>query len=306
VLLGDLWSLRGDLERANQNYDLALGTTADAAERRWITNKRHEPRIALRDGARIAFYEHGSGETTLVLMTPVAYGLAAFQRVIERLCQEFRIITIDPRGTGGSEPLRRPYRITDHMKDLRAVIEASWRRPVVGVGLSKGGSMMARLAVAEPGLFKALILVGTPLSDDLQSLDHARRLAGEGDLEGACRFWFAVTSSEPGLDHLEEQYVKSRMMLPKDTLLSFFEPDPETDITALLPDISVPTLVLFGTDDRVVPFAAGRELARRIPGAQFYAFPGRGHVPVFTATSEACGILRDFARGERTPGEEIA
>jgi pimeloyl-ACP methyl ester carboxylesterase len=96
-----------------------------------------------------------------------------------------------------------------------------------------------------------------------------------------------------------------RMMLPQDTLLSFFEPDPETDITPLLPDISVPTLVLFGTDDRVVPFAAGRELARRIPGAQFYAFPGRGHVSVFT-TSEACGILRDFARRATTPGEEIA
>jgi len=306
ALLGDLWSLRGDLERANQNYDLALGTTADPAERRWITNKRHEPRIALRDGARIAFYEHGSGETTLVLMTPVAYGLAAFQRVIERLCQEFRIITIDPRGTGASDPLRLPYRITDHMKDLRAVIEASWRQPVVGVGLSKGGSMMVRLAVAEPGLFKALMLVGTPLSDDLESLHHARRLVGEGDLEGACRFWFAATSSEPGLDHLEEQYVRSRMMLPKETLLSFFEPDPETDIAPLLPDISVPTLVLFGTDDRVVPFAAGRELARRIPGAQFYAFSGRGHVPVFTATGEACGILRDFARGETTPGEKIA
>jgi class 3 adenylate cyclase/pimeloyl-ACP methyl ester carboxylesterase len=300
VLLGDLWSLRGDLQRANQNYDLALGTTTEPAERRRITNKRHEPRIALRDGARIAFYEHGSGDATLVLMTPVAYGLAAFQRMIERLCQEFRIITIDPRGTGASDPLRRPYRITDHMKDLRAVIEASWRRPVVGVGLSKGGAMMVRLAVAEPGLFKALVLVGTPLNDDLQSLNHARRLAGGGDLEGACRFWFAATNSEPGLDHLEDQYVKSRMVLAKDTLLSFFEPDPETDITPLLPDISVPTLVLFGTDDRVVPFTAGRELARRIPGAQFYAFSGRGHVPVFTATSEACGILRDFARRETT------
>ena len=306
VLLGDLWSLRGDLERANQSYDFALGSTTDPAERRRITNKRHEPRIALRDGARIAFYEHGSGEATLVLMTPVAYGLATFQRVIERLCQEFRIITIDPRGTGASDPLRRPYRITDHMQDLRAVIEASWRGPAIGVGLSKGGSMMVRLAVAEPRLFKALVLVGTPLNDDLQSLDHARRVAGEGDLEGACRFWFAATSSEPGLDHLEDQFVKSRMMLPKDTLLSFFEPDPETDITPLLPNVRVPTLVLFGTDDRVVPFTAGRELARRIPGAQFHAFSDRGHVPVFTATSEACGILRDFACRETTPGEEIA
>jgi class 3 adenylate cyclase/pimeloyl-ACP methyl ester carboxylesterase len=301
VLLGDLWSLMGDLERANESYDRALEESTDAGVRQWIVNKRHRPRTALRDGARIAFYEHGTGDPTLLFMAPVAYGLATSQRMIERLCQEFRIITIDPRGSGASDRLRRPYTVRDHMEDLRVVIEASWTGPVVGVGLSKGGSMFVQLAAAHPGLLKAMVLVGTsPDQETLRSIEEApRHLAERGDLEGACRYWYAVTNSEPGLEHLADAWVKARLTLPADTLLNFYDPDPETDIVPLLARIGVPTVVLHGTEDRCIPFAAGRSLAAQIPGAQFYAFAGRGHLPVFTATAECCEVLRRFVRTGR-------
>jgi pimeloyl-ACP methyl ester carboxylesterase len=44
-----------------------------------------------------------------------------------------------------------------------------------------------------------------------------------------------------------------------------------------LPQLSMPVLVHHGTEDPLVPFAAGRELARRIPGARFELHPGAGH-----------------------------
>ena len=70
------------------------------------------PGIAVRDGARIAYYLHGAGDETLLFVNPVVYGLEVFQPIVERLCQEFRIVTIDPRGTGSSDPLQRPYGLT--------------------------------------------------------------------------------------------------------------------------------------------------------------------------------------------------
>ena len=121
ALMGDRWSLMGDLEQANRSYAQALETTADPTVQRWMVNKRHRSHLVVRNGVRIAFYEHGSGEPTLVFTNPILYGLATFQPVLERLCQEFRILTIDPRGGGASDPLQRPYTITDHMEDVRAV-----------------------------------------------------------------------------------------------------------------------------------------------------------------------------------------
>ena len=114
VLLGDLASLVNDLDLANESYDQALARSADPAERRWIANKRHELRYAVRAGAKIAYYVHGSGDQAILFVSPLGYGLAAWQPIVERLCQEFRIITIDLRGTGRSSPIVRPYTDRDH------------------------------------------------------------------------------------------------------------------------------------------------------------------------------------------------
>jgi tetratricopeptide (TPR) repeat protein len=164
ALLGDLWSLMGDLAQANQSYEQALEAATDPSVRQWIASKRHRPHTVERDGARIAFYEHGGGDTTLAFANPLAYGLATFQPGLEKLCQEFRILTIDPRGAGASDPLQRPYTTKDHMEDVRAVIEASWTGPVVGIGLSRSGNLLVRLAVAYPALVQRLVPVGTELA----------------------------------------------------------------------------------------------------------------------------------------------
>jgi hypothetical protein len=80
VLLGDIASLQGDLEQANRRYEQALDATTDPGERRRIENKRHRPNAVVREGAKIAFYEHGTGDETLLLMNPLVYGLTIFVR----------------------------------------------------------------------------------------------------------------------------------------------------------------------------------------------------------------------------------
>ena len=68
--------------------------------------------------SQIAYYLHGAGDETLLFVNPVVYGLEVFQPIVERLCQEFRIVTIDPRGTGASDPLQRPYGLSQHAEDV--------------------------------------------------------------------------------------------------------------------------------------------------------------------------------------------
>jgi pimeloyl-ACP methyl ester carboxylesterase len=56
----------------------------------------------------------------------------------------------------------------------------------------------------------------------------------------------------------------------------------------------MPTLVLHGDEDRLIPYEAGRRLAELIPGAQFYTFKGRGHALYATATAEFVQVVRNF------------
>jgi pimeloyl-ACP methyl ester carboxylesterase len=110
------------------------------------------------------------------------------------------------------------------------------------------------------------------------------------------RYHIARVFSEPDVADLAASRLERWLQMPRETVLSFYDRDPEMDIRPLLPAIRVPTLVVHGTEDRQVPFAAAEYLAANIPRAQLYAFKGYGHVPLFTATQEFCDVLSRFVR----------
>jgi pimeloyl-ACP methyl ester carboxylesterase/DNA-binding winged helix-turn-helix (wHTH) protein len=299
--LGDLASLLDDLTGANTRYERALMLASSEDDRIRIERKRHRPRAAFREGARIAFYEHGGGKTTLLLVSPLAYGLAAIQPVLEQLCQEFRIVTIDPRGSGASDPLTRPYHVEDHAKDVRAVIAELGPNPIVGIGISAGANILFRLAHAEPSLFAALVTLGAPPSDLSRAfhpayLERCIHDQGVKDVAEILRLHTELVFSEPEMQELRERTIRSRLSLPRETILSFFDPDPTKDVKPLLTRIRMPVLVTHGREDRVIAFAAAEEIAAGLPDARLYAFEGKGHLPIFTATTEFCNVVRCFIR----------
>ena len=303
-LQGDLHILMGELETANQSYDAAIALTADAAGRHRIESRRHRPGVVRRDGAQIAYYLHGTGSETLLFVNPVVYGLEVFQPIVERLCQEFRIVTIDPRGTGSSDPLQRPYGLRQHIEDVRAVIARTGIGAITGVGISRGSNLLVRLAHMHPKLVRRLVLIDAPTdiggSDSpAQRVDHLNTLAAflaKDDFAGLMRYHLDRVFSEPDVADLAASRLKRWLEMPRETALSFFDSDPDMDIRPLLSAIRVPTLIAHGTEDRQVPFAAAEYLAAHIAGAQLHPFVGYGHVPLFTATQEFCDVLRAFVR----------
>jgi pimeloyl-ACP methyl ester carboxylesterase len=68
----------------------------------------------------------------------------------------------------------------------------------------------------------------------------------------------------------------------------------EFDVTALLPRVSVPTLVLHARDEARVPFEAGRRMAAGIPGARFVTLEGRNHL--FLESDPAFGQFLEHTR----------
>ena len=309
LLLGDLAGLGEDLDRANECYQQALDLAADKTTQLAIRNKLHRPNVAMRDGARISFYEHGTGEHTLLFVNPIVYGLAVFQPILEQLCQEFRIITIDCRGTGSSDPLTRPFPMGEHVDDVATVIKTAGCGAVLGVGISRGSNLLIKLATARPEMISRLILVGCPLappdSGGFQtfSQEYLRQRAEayqERDVEALLRLQNEFVYSEPGTEEVKRLVLEHRLKLPPDTIFTFYDADPEANVSPLLNRIPYPVLVVHGTEDRLISFATAEYLTREIPSAQLYAFEGKGHVPIFTATAEFCEVLRRFVRGRNT------
>jgi len=313
-ILGDLESLQGRLEPANQAYEQAMALFDDPASRQRLGNKIHRLSTVVREGGKIVYYEHGVGEPTLVLCHPVVYGLATFQPLVEQLCQDFRIVTWDPRGTGRSDPLPGPYYTADFMADLRAVIEAIGDRPVVMIGNSRGSTVAAHFATSHPHLVEKLVLAGLAPARALSSTDYPRadRLDKEflgrlgaamaaDDWPAVVRIFIAqVAAGEPGCQKLIEGSIRLWSQMPLETLKNFFMlDDPGIDVRALLPALRVPTLVLHGEADRNTPVEVARWTAERIPGAQFHALKARCHMFPATATAEFAEVVRHFIRTGR-------
>jgi class 3 adenylate cyclase/pimeloyl-ACP methyl ester carboxylesterase len=313
-MLGDLESLQGRLEPANQAYEHALALLDDGVGHQRLGNKLHRPNAIVREGAKIVYYEHGVGEPTLILCHPMVYGLASFQPLLEQLCQDFRIVTWDPRGTGGSDPLPGPYDTGDFMEDLRAVIEAIGNRPVVVIGNSRGSTVAAHFATSYPHLVEKLVLAGltpaggwgrpdAPHADrqDMEFFGRLRAAIAADDWPLVVRtFVPQAAAGEPGCQKLIERAIQAWSQMPLEALRNFFKlDDPSRDVRALLPAIRMPTLVLHGEADRLNPVELGRWTAEQIPGAQFYALKGRCHMFPGTATSEFAEVVRRFIRTGR-------
>jgi pimeloyl-ACP methyl ester carboxylesterase len=98
------------------------------------------------------------------------------------------------------------------------------------------------------------------------------------------------------MEELRERTIRSRLSLPRETILSFFDSDPTKDVMSLLTGITTPVLVTHGREDRVIAFAAAEEIAARLPNAWLYVFERKGHLPIFTATTEFCDVVRRFVR----------
>ena len=303
ILLGDLRSLLGEMDQANARYEEALALSADPDRTRFIENKMHRLGAVQRDGARIVYYEQGTGDQTLFLSRPNAYGIGLFQPIVEQLCQEFRIITMVPRGSGDSDPIVRPYLLSQHMEDVRAVIEATGAAPVNLVGISRSGTLAILLAATYPSLINKLALVCPavslpdyegyiPTGDRLPELKQALE---EEDLERTIRLFIPLVISEPGTEELQKQAIDNWRILPEETLYSFFLDRGEDEfVHTRLGEVSSPTLVMQGTEDLRIPFEYSQIVSQRINGCLFYPFEGRGHTPQMTAPGEFCEVLRQF------------
>ena len=315
ALLGDMASLRDDLDTANAYYKQAMQIAPDEAHKKQIANRVHRQHHIVRDGAKIVYYSHGHGERVLMLVSPLGYNLSTIQPVVESLSQEFRIISYDNRGIGGSDPILQEYPFSSQVEDVRAVIEALDCGPIALLGLSQGAALVARLAWKYPHLVSKIVLTGMYVG-----LPKIAVPESEEDL----RYWKAI---ERGDFSLHEEYIwkfvrdripepesrdlvastrQSFLMIPHNVWRNFASADPDKDPTPILAGIECPALFMNGSLDLVYENATREEYNRaileRMPQAQFYIFENKGHLPLITAQQEFVAVLRRFIRTGQVDG----
>ena len=224
----------------------------------------------------------------------------------------FRVVRLDNRDIGLSEHLdhlgtpslmwqslkRRlglrmdaPYSLKDMAQDAIGVLDALGIAQAHVIGASMGGMIAQRIALAAPGRVLSLTSMMSssgsrdlpgPRADVLRALVHRPADRSEPAMvDNAVRFFKLIGSPAYPLDDeaLGDAVRASmrRSFHPAGTLRQMLAVIADLTRAEELARVRVPTLVVHGRDDPLVPYACGVDTARRIAGARLVGVPGMGH-----------------------------
>lgn len=115
-----------------------------------------------RDGVRVFYEVYGDGAPTILLLAGWTLPARAFKGQIPYLARHYRVVAVDPRGTGKSDKPRgsRAYAVGEHVADVLAVMGATDTRRVVVMGKSWHAQTALLLAGTHPDRVAALIVAG--------------------------------------------------------------------------------------------------------------------------------------------------
>lgn len=255
-------------------------------------------------GAKIYWNEQGSGPPVLLIMG-LSFTHDMWFRVLPFLSERYRTIYFDNRGMGRSEVPRGPYRMKLMAQDAAAVLDAAGVRAAHVIGASMGGMIAQELALRHPHRVLSLLLGCTSYGGLLArwpSFSHAPRELPLGEDARMAREIALVPllySASTPMERIQEDLrVRVECNWSYRGFWGQFGGVLLWNSYRRLPRLKVPTLVVHGEEDRLVPVANGRTVAQRIPGARFEVIRKAGHVLVTDQLETCMGLLLEFL-GER-------
>lgn len=240
-------------------------------------------RVGRPDGAEIAWESTGSGSAVLLIMG-LAYPAASWFRQVPVLAERHQVVTVDNRGAGetGDVP-GAPYTVEMMAGDCLAVLDAAGVDRAHVVGISMGGLMAQELGLSHPERVLSLSLLATH-----PGIAH-------GVLPQEVRDFLASRVTMTALEAREASVPfnyhesTSRALIEEDWAVrekgtagpvGYVAQGGTAQWSGLerLPGMTVPTLVMYGEQDRLVVPANSEQIAAAVPDAKLVAVPDANHV----------------------------
>lgn len=237
------------------------------------------------------FARAGQGQPALLFLHGAGGDHTVWGEQLRELAQDFSVAALDLNGHGRS-PARAGDGLQTYVEDVLAVLQAL-TMPTVVVGHSMGGAIALTVALQRPKNLVGLGLVGTGAR--LKVHPQIVELC-QTDFERAVELvvsWAFAEHVDPVLkDKAREQMFRNG----QEALSRDFASCSTFDVMNRLSEISVPTMVICGREDKLTPVKYSEYLKQNIPNAQLHIVERAGHMVMLEQPGAVTHALREFCR----------
>ena len=247
------------------------------------------------DGVQLAYARTGQGPPIVKTghwMTHIEFDFESpiWRYLYRQLSRDYTFFRYDARGNGLSDREVPDVTFERFVDDLEAVVDAAGIDRFALLGISQGCAVSIAYAVRHPERVSHLVLLGGYVVGwKKRARTEAEKQAGDamltlmrlgwGQENPAFRQMF-TSQFIPGANKEQADWFNEFQRLsssPADAARNLLA-NGEADVSSLLSQVKVPTLVMHARDDARVPFESGRRMAAGIPGARFVPLESRNHV----------------------------
>lgn len=254
------------------------------------------------DPIALGYDESGSGPV-LLLVHGFPLDRTMWEEQLKGLSDVRRVIAVDLRGRGKSPATdTEGWTIDLYADDVARTIEGLGVDKVDLAGLSMGGYVVLAFWRRHKDKVRSLLLIDTKAEADSAEAKEGRektaalvREKGTAELvEGLFPKIFAPASGDKVKDKVRRMFENTPgATAAADALAMRDRPDSTPDLSR----ISVPTLVLQGEQDALMPVEGARAMAEKVPGARFVSTPNGGHMAPIENPEAANAAIREFIAG---------
>jgi len=253
------------------------------------------------DGADLFYQVEGNGPPLLLIMG-LGYPSDMWWRVLPWLTPHFTTVRFDNRGVGRTGPgAERPYSVERMALDARAVLHAAGFARATVFGVSLGGTIAQELALTHPEAVGRLLLgcshpggADVVVDEEVLALLASRgAMTPEEAAEAAIPFVYAPGTPRADID----ADLAVRTAHPTDPAGYTAQ---LTDTIAWrgsldrLPGLAIPTLLVHGDLDRLVPIENSRRMAAVLPSARLEVLAGASHIFMTDQPERTRAVLESF------------
>jgi len=251
-----------------------------------------QEKIAVVFDQNIRYFEAGQGPAVILL-----HGMGGVKESwmgnFGALAAGYHVYAIDQIGFGHSDKPLLDYKIATFVDFLYAFMQTQNIGKATLVGNSFGGWIALDFALQRPGMVEKLVLVDSAGLDWLQPLAEMNpsSLAATRTLIESVFYDKKMVSDGAVLQVFTDRMRNNDGYTIQRTVAGFATPQFED---AKLASIHVPTLVMWGRQDGLIPLASGEKLRDGIMGAKLVVFEQCGHVPQIEKSTEFNHALLEF------------